>query len=110
MLKYELYLNDILRTIEDIEKSFDSKTREYFEKDCDIVEATAMRLQIIGESIKNLPDKVKKKHGEINWDDFVKFRNTISHVYFKVDKDMLWDSVKNDIPKLKKIVRKIKNE
>ncbi len=110
MLKYKLYLDDILKAIAQIEKSLNSKTREYFEKDVDVAEATAMRLQIIGESIHKLPEKLKEKHGEINWDNFVRFRNIISHAYFKVNREMLWDTSRNDLAELKKIVGRMKNE
>ena len=110
MSKYKLHLNDILVAIDQIEKSLKSKTKEYFEKDIDASEATAMRLQIIGESIKKIPNKIKKEHKEINWDNFIRFRNIISHVYFRIDKDMLWNTAKNDIPKLKEVIKKIQNE
>ena len=110
MLKYKLYLNDILRSIEQLEKSLGSKTKKYFEKDLDAAEATSMRLQIIGESINKIPKSIKKKNPEINWDNFIRFRNIISHVYFKIDKDMLWDVFKNEIPKLKEAIKKIQNE
>lgn len=110
MSKYKLYLNDILAAINQIEKSLSLKTKQYFEKDIDAAEATSMRLQIIGESIKNIPTSMKKNYKEINWDNFIRFRNIISHVYFRIDKDMLWDVVKNEIPKLKKIIKEMKNE
>ena len=110
MLRYELYLDDILKAISQVEKSLSSKNREYFEKDSDVAEATAMRLQIIGESIHKLPKELKDKYDEINWDNFVRFRNTISHAYFSVNKELLWNTAKNDLVRLKKVVRRMKNE
>ena len=110
MSKYKLYIKDILRSIDQIEKSLKSKTRNYFEKDIDMSEATAMRLQIIGESIKKLPNSIKRQNPEIDWDSFIKFRNIISHVYFKIDKDILWDIIKNEIPKLKITMKRIEDE
>jgi len=110
MLKYKLYLSDILKVIGQIEKSLGSKTREYFDKDFDIADATAMRMQVIGESIHKLPKELKRKNNDVNWGDFVVFRNVISHAYFKVNKDMLWNTIKYDIPELKKVVRRMKNE
>jgi len=109
MLKYKLYLGDILRAIEQIEKSLKGKDLIYFKKDFDVGEATAMRMQIIGESIYKLPDDLKKKYNDVNWIRFVSFRNTISHAYFVVDKDMLWNA-KDELPKLKRTVRRMLNE
>ena len=107
MLKYKIYLDDILGAIAQIEKSLMSKSREYFEKDFDASEATAMRLQIIGESIHKLPKELKEKYNEIDWDNFVRFRNTISHAYFKVNKELLWNTAKGDLMELKKVVRRM---
>jgi uncharacterized protein with HEPN domain len=49
MSRYNLYINDILRTIELIEKDTRSKSLEKFKSNKTLIDATAMRLQIIGE-------------------------------------------------------------
>lgn len=107
MSKYDLYLNDILRTIKLIEVSTKKKSMNDFEKDKTLIDATAMRLQIIGESINKLPKEMKEDK-EIGWQRFLKVRNIISHAYFAVNPKILWSIIKRDIPKLKKAVLKIK--
>ncbi len=110
MSRYKLYLKDILKAIEQIEKSLEKRGRVYFEKDSDAGDATAMRLQVIGESIHKLPKELKKKYKEIDWEGFVDFRNGVSHAYFRVNKDMLWDAVHENIPELKKVIRRVIDE
>ena len=106
MLKYELYLNDILRAITAIEESTKEKSIEQFESDKNLIDATAMRLQIIGESIKKIPNKFKKNR-KIKWGDLKELRNIISHAYFRLNPKILFDIVKNQIPELKKEIQKL---
>ena len=110
MLKYELYLNDILRAIELIEKSTKDKDIEEFKSDKELIDATAMRLQIIGESIIKLPLKLKERYGKVDWNKYLQTRNIISHSYFAVNLEILWSIVKKDISKLKRSILKIKKD
>jgi len=104
MSKYNLYVNDILRAINWIERDVGKIGFGEFKNKRVLIDAVAMRLQIIGESIKKLP-KEKKQSSEINWKYFEEIRNFISHAYFLVDAEILWDIIKNEIPKLKRFVK-----
>lgn len=106
MSKYNLYINDILRTISNIEESTNKKSFENFSLDKNLIDATAMRLQIIGESLKKIPSKFKENK-KINWKDLEDLRNIISHAYFKINSALLFDIIKNKIPELKKEIKKI---
>lgn len=106
MLKSKLYLNDILRAIERIEKSTEGKEFKEFKSDNELVDATAMRLQIIGESISKLSSRLKEKY-KIDWKRYPQTRNIISYSYFAVNFEILWSIVKKDIPMLKKQIKEI---
>ncbi|MGD9275661.1 MAG: DUF86 domain-containing protein [Candidatus Pacearchaeota archaeon] len=105
MSEYNLYLNGILRAIHRIENSVKNKDFEKFKQD-DIIDATSMRLQIIGESIRKLDAGLKRKY-KLNWEKYLQTRNIISHAYFAVNPKILWSIIKKDIPKLKKVIKKI---
>lgn len=111
MRESELYLNDILRAIGLIEKSVRFKDFGKFKSNRDLIDATCMRLQIIGESIGKLPADLKKKYSDVDWKRFLQTRNIISHAYFAVNPRLLWSGLVKDLPKLKKDVKEIlKNE
>lgn len=110
MSKYNLYLNEILRTIELIEKSIIGKSFEEFKSNREIIDANSMRLQIIGESISKLPKETILKYNEINWREFRQTRNIISHAYFAVNTKIVWLILIEEIPKLKKVIKQIKEE
>lgn len=107
MSKYNLYINDILRAISDIEETTKNKNFNVFSQDKNLVDATAMRIQIIGESVKKLPEGLKKKEKQIKWNYLESLRNIISHAYFKIDSELLWDILQKEVPPLKKAILKI---
>ncbi|MGD9275978.1 MAG: DUF86 domain-containing protein [Candidatus Pacearchaeota archaeon] len=108
MLKYNLYVKDILKAIKLIEETTKKKNFNSFVKDKNLIDATAMRIQIIGESCKKIPDKIKRPIKEVNWSYLEGLRNVISHAYFKISSELLWDIIKSEIPLLKKVVKRLK--
>ncbi len=110
MSKYDLYLNEILRAIELIEKSITGKSFDEFKSNRETIDANSMRLQIIGESISKLSKETISKHKKINWREFLQTRNIISHAYFAVNAKIIWSILKEEIPKLKKEIKQIKEE
>ena len=107
MRDYNIYLKDILEAINKIEKSIKELSKEEFIKDLDAVDAALMRIQVVGESIKKLPLEIKKKYNDIEWSKISKTRDVISHAYSKVNVNIIWDLIKNKLPKLKEQVKKI---
>src|SRR3989344_3149060 len=111
MSKYKLYLNDILRAIDLIEKSTKEKEFNEFKSNMELIDASAMRIQIIGESLKKLSKLLKEKYKKVDWERYIQTRNIISHAYFAVNTKIIWSIIKDEIPKLKKAINEvIKNE
>jgi uncharacterized protein with HEPN domain len=104
MSHYNLYLDLILELVGKIERSLNKSL-----SDDDIWDATLMRFQVIGENIKNIPEKTLKKHSEINWEKFYGFRNDINHEYLKVPETIV-RSLINELPAMKRAIKKIRSE
>ena len=60
-----LFLSEILEQIALIQKTTNGITREKFEKDLNLKDATLRRLEIIGEAAKNISDETRQKYPEI---------------------------------------------
>ncbi len=43
-----------------------------------------------------------KKYSIIPWQDIYLMRNRVSHDYFSVDLHIVWNTIQNDLPELKK--------
>jgi len=75
-----------------------------------LLDAVAMRLQVIGEltkKIHKIESSLLEKYPEIEWDKIIKLREIISHHYEMVDHEIIFDICKNHIPILKSTIQKI---
>jgi uncharacterized protein with HEPN domain len=105
-----LFIEDILGNILLIEKSIENLSKSKFITNKLVIDATVRRLEIIGEAVKNISEKVKTKYPKIEWKKIAGARDTIIHAYFSVDLDIVWNIIKKDLPKLKRQMEKIKEE
>jgi len=99
-------LLDILEAINNIER-YVEKGREEFENN-ELIQTWFFRqLEIIGEAVRALPDEILNFSPQIPWAGIIGMRNILAHGYFEIDKDVVWNTVQNDIPTLKYRVEEI---
>ena len=72
-----------------------------------IQDAVLRNLQTLGQSAKNISDKIKSSHTEIVWRGIVAFRNVLVHGYLGIDLNQIWDVIERDVPDLKKKIEAI---
>lgn len=72
--------------------------------------AVERQLEIIGEAANHLSDVLKQSAPEIEWRKIVSFRNFVTHEYFGVDLELLWDISTNKLEPLKLTVERILRE
>lgn len=76
--------------------SFELLVQDWIKQD-----AMIRNFEIIGEASHHISDKTKEKYKDVAWDLMRGMRNIISHEYFGIDLDNIWDTATNDIPILK---------
>lgn len=102
-----LYLDDILESIQKIEKYTQGLTEEQFSRNIQTQDAVLRRLAIIGEAVKHLPKDLKEKHKQIPWKQIAGARDIFIHEYFGVRMERIWKTIQKDLPELKKLVEKL---
>lgn len=105
-----LYLDDIKRSIRKIESYSRGLSLTEFKKDDKTVDAVIRNIEIIGEAVRHLPAELKARHPSIPWAKIVGMRNKVTHEYFGVDTDILWETVRTDISGLKEQMATIEPE
>lgn len=103
----KIFLEHILESIEEIEKYSRKLTKEEFKKTTIVQDAIIRRIEMIGEAVKNLPPELTKKYHKIPWREVAGMRDILIHEYFGVNTNIVWNTVKKDLPKLKEQVEKI---
>jgi len=98
------YLNHIREAIESIEEYLENVTYHKFTSSKMIIDAVVRELEIVGEASNNLSDEFREKHPEILWRKMKNMRNFLIHEYFGVNTKIVWDTCKEDLPKLKKLI------
>jgi len=56
---------------------------------------------------RNIPQEISHLHSEIPWERMVRMRNKVIHEYFGVDTEILWETIFEDLPDLKKQIKKL---
>ena len=98
---YKLFLDDIQLAMSRIAEYIQGYDFERFRKDYKTVDAVIRNLEIIGEASKNLEEKIKRKYSDVPWQEMYYLRNKVSHEYFGVDHEIIWDIATNYLPKNK---------
>ena len=73
-----------------------------------------MSFIIIGEEVKRIDrytdEQLLPNYPSIPWNSIKGMRNRIAHGYFEIDTDVVFDTLKNDIPPLLVVIKQIKSE
>ncbi len=103
----QIYLQDIITSIHDIEIFIEGMSYAQFSKDKKTLNAVIRSLEVMGEAVKNLPAGFKNKHPEIPWKKIAGMRDKLIHEYFGIDIEIIWQVIEEDIPSIKPKIKKL---
>ena len=93
-----LYLEDISLSMERVQEYIYGLDFQHFKWDYKTVDAVIRNFEIIGEASKNVPQLIKDKYQNIPWEEMYRLRNRITHEYFGIDYEILWDIATTYLP------------
>lgn len=99
-----LFLQDILDSGQSIQSYVQGITFEQFERERMRYSAVIREFEIIGEAVGKLPEQLKDRFPDVPWQDIKDFRNLLTHEYFGVDLQIVWNTIQSDLPQLLAVV------
>jgi uncharacterized protein with HEPN domain len=57
-------------------------------------------VEIVGEALTRVPEEVRHRHAGIPWRAIVGMRNRLIHGNDRVDRQILWTVITDDLPRL----------
>lgn len=94
-------LEHILTAINNIEEFVEGRNYEHFMNDKILYFAIVKNVEIVGEAAYMLSLEFKAEHTDTPWDQIEKMRHVLVHGYYQILPEVLWLTVKEDLPALK---------
>ncbi|MBA7531044.1 hypothetical protein ES705_23255 [subsurface metagenome] len=99
-------LAHIQKAIYKIEVFIRDISKEAFLNDQLVSSAVLFQFSVIGEAVIHVEANLINEY-DYPWHKVRAFRNLISHMYFQIKLDAVWDIIVNDLPELKQLIETI---
>ncbi len=102
------YLAHILEAIERIKRYTDDMDEVAFLGNLLVQDAVVRNLEIIGEASNNIQKRFPEfaaNHQEVPLAFAYQMRNVVAHGYFKIDYEIVWNTIQQELPNLYRLVR-----
>jgi uncharacterized protein with HEPN domain len=108
--RIELRLMDIVEHIALVQEFTQGMTCATFRQDRKTILAVARALEVIGESVKHIPNAVLMRYPDIPWKQVGAMRDVIAHDYFGLDEEEVWNVIERRLPALQATVEQIRSD
>lgn len=97
----------ILQAIGYVEEFLANRSKDTLYTDSMLRFAVERQLEIIGEAANHLSESLKGTMPEVEWRKIIAFRNFVTHEYFGIDLELLWDIATNKLAPLRSSVEQL---
>lgn len=101
-----VYLEHIAEAVGKIDEYLNEMNFEEFSASTIVIDAVIRQFEIIGEAANNVSGEFKQKYPSLPWVEMIGMRNQLIHEYFGVDLKVIWRTYKEDLPELKKQLKR----
>ncbi|PSB08788.1 hypothetical protein C7B62_15625 [Pleurocapsa sp. CCALA 161] len=91
-------LKHIKEAIIEIQSFIQGHSRNDLETERMLSLALVRLIEIIGEAANHISESKQNQYSKIPWRRMVGMRNRLSHAYFEVDLEIVWQVVSKDLP------------
>lgn len=97
-------LEDLKQAMARIRQYTASLTYDEFIKDEKTTDAVLRNLEVIGEAARNIPEELRGRYPDVEWHRMIGLRNIISHEYFGVDMQIIWEVATRNVAETEPLV------
>lgn len=104
------YLEHIVEAIVRIRQYVEDVDENSFLQNELIQDAVIRNLEVIGEASRNISrdyPQFTDQHAEIPFSFAYEMRNALSHGYFKIDLEIVWKTIEQDLPDMETKIRAV---
>ena len=94
-------VQDMLDAIAEIDQFCAGMTFGSFSSDKRTQKAVSADFAILGEAATSIPAEVTHTRSDVPCSLVRKMRNFVVHAYFAIDREIVWDTIQNDLTPLK---------
>jgi uncharacterized protein with HEPN domain len=99
-------LEDILEAVAQIETE-QAKGKAAFDENPLVQVWMVHHLMIIGEAVRAIDPAERSKYPSVPWRQIAGMRNILVHDYFRINQEIVWETVEKHLPALKTEVEQI---
>jgi len=100
------YIEHINECIDKIKRFTSQLTWENFNNNEMVQDAVIRNIEIIGEAAKQISNQFREQYTDIPWKEITGMRDKLIHDYMGVDTEIVWNTVRTDIPILEELFQK----
>ncbi len=108
--KQSLYISDIKNAIESINDFTAGMTFDGFNSDDKTFSAVIRKIEVIGEAAKSISPEIREANPDVPWSVMGRMRDKLIHGYFGIDADIIWKTVKYDLPEILPFITILSNK
>jgi uncharacterized protein with HEPN domain len=101
------HLQDMWDSILLIEQFVSAMEFSEYLRDLKTQAAVERKMLVISEAAIRLGDEAERLYQALPWRDIRGIGNWLRHAYDRVDPEIMWDTVRTDLPRLKDALRKV---
>lgn len=101
------YTHDILDAVQKARRFVGGVDYAAFSTDDEKSYAVIRALEIIGEASRHIPLSLQERFPDVPWSFMTGMRNKLAHDYFGVDLEVIWRTVREDLPALQSSIERM---
>jgi uncharacterized protein with HEPN domain len=107
--KWKFRIRHMLQAIDRIVQYAGTKSKDELKSDQLTLDAIVWNLTVLGEAARHVPENVVEAYPEVPWPQMRGIRNRIVHGYDRIDFQIVWDVIQQElsplVPQLEQIMQ-----